>query len=233
MVSRPVGAMNRPPAPWVLWTPLLFGAVLGWPGVLDLLWPLGWWVTGLHESCHALAAWLTGGQVVSIGLDGQAGLTTTRGGWYPVISAAGYVGTAATGALLLRSTHWSPRARIGLLLAVATGPAVFLMVYGQWGLSWLVALLVAVGMAVTVRRTQQGLAGFLAALLFWQTWEDLRVYVWAIPAHTDAGLLARYWHAPWLTLPIAVLYAGLSLAWWAWAVRGWWRQRKGGRASQP
>lgn len=105
------------------------------------------------------------------------------------------------------------------------GPALWLVMYGRWGWSWLVAVLVAAGMAVTLRRTQQGLAGFLAALLFWQTWEDLRVYVWAIPEHTDAGLLARYWHLPWLTLPIAGLYAALSLLWWGWGLRGWWRAR--------
>lgn len=92
---------------WAGWLPLVFGALLGLPGVLGWLWPLAWWVTGLHESCHALMAWATGGRVMGIGLDGQAGVTITQGGWYPGISAAGYVGTAATGALLLRSTRWT------------------------------------------------------------------------------------------------------------------------------
>ena len=57
------------------------------------------WAVSLHEVCHGLAALATGGSIVSLDVQWEHGLAMTLGGWYPVVSMAGYVGTAAVGAL--------------------------------------------------------------------------------------------------------------------------------------
>ena len=102
----------------------LFVAVwVGWD--TPLVYPIKIFVVFLHELGHALAALLTGGQVVSIQIfPDEGGLTTTRGGWPLVILSAGYVGSLLLGGVLL---YLSSRIRtrwllivLGALLALST-----------------------------------------------------------------------------------------------------------------
>jgi hypothetical protein len=85
-------------AVWVLWdTPVVY--------------PIKIFVVWLHELGHALAALLTGGQVIGIQIfPEEGGVTTTRGGWSFVILSAGYLGSLFFGALLL---YLSSRRRWG------------------------------------------------------------------------------------------------------------------------
>lgn len=81
-------------AVWLLWnTPFVY--------------PIKIFVVCLHELGHAVAALVTGGQVVSIQIfPEEGGLTTTRGGWPFVILSAGYLGSMlAGGVLLFLSSH--------------------------------------------------------------------------------------------------------------------------------
>lgn len=60
--------------------------------------PLKILIVFLHEISHAVAAWLTGGEVVSISVSPrQGGLTTTRGGNLFIIFSAGYIGSLLIG----------------------------------------------------------------------------------------------------------------------------------------
>src|SRR5206468_4921230 len=72
------------------------------PGAEIAFYPLRLFATFVHEGGHALATILTGGSVESIALarDGS-GVTLSRGGFLPLIYSAGYLGTAAIGALAL------------------------------------------------------------------------------------------------------------------------------------
>lgn len=92
-------------AVWVLWdTPIVY--------------PVKIFVVCLHELGHALAALLTGGQVVSIQIfPEEGGLTTTRGGWPFIILSAGYVGSMLFGGALLYLSSYRPWAR-RLMLAL-------------------------------------------------------------------------------------------------------------------
>ena len=76
--------------------------------VVFLLWqtsviiPLKILIVFLHEISHALATWITGGDVLSISLSPrQGGLTTARGGNAFVILSAGYVGSLLIGVVVL------------------------------------------------------------------------------------------------------------------------------------
>lgn len=85
-------------AVWALWdTPLVY--------------PVKIFVVWLHELGHALAALLTGGQVIGIEVfPEEGGVTTTIGGWPFVILSAGYLGSLFFGAALL---YFSSRRRWG------------------------------------------------------------------------------------------------------------------------
>jgi hypothetical protein len=100
-------------AVWVLWdTPIVY--------------PIKIFVVCLHELGHALAALLTGGQVVSIQIfPEEGGLTTTRGGWPFIILSAGYVGSMLFGGALLYLSSYRPWARrlmiaLGVLIVLST-----------------------------------------------------------------------------------------------------------------
>lgn len=76
--------------------------------VVFLLWqtpviiPLKILIVFLHEISHALATWITGGDVLSISLSSrQGGLTTASGGNVFVILSAGYVGSLLIGVVVL------------------------------------------------------------------------------------------------------------------------------------
>ena len=80
--------------------------------------------TFIHETAHAIAALLTGGQVESliVRTDGS-GLTSTRGGLRFIVSSAGYIGTTLFGALLLILSHKERNVR-----PVLAGSALFVLI---------------------------------------------------------------------------------------------------------
>jgi len=90
------------------------------------VWPLKILVVFFHELGHAGAAWLTGGEVVEIGLSpNQGGHTRTLGGWRFLILNAGYLGSILAGTTLLFLGRTPRRSRWGLwgltaVLAVST-----------------------------------------------------------------------------------------------------------------
>jgi len=206
-----------------LTAPLAFGLALGFPFAAAWTWPFLWWATSLHESCHALMAWITGGHVLAIDLHGLDAVTLTSGGVYPLISIAGYTGCALIGSLLLRSATWRPELRWTLLSAVLVAPEIVIAVTGKWSMPWLASLAVGGALFYLGRKRSQLIAGFLAALLFWQTWSDIGVLIFHLELHSDARLLAEYCGAPFLSLPIAVIMCAICLWFWFGAFRAWVR----------
>lgn len=97
--------------------------VLGWH--TPLLVPLRILVVLFHELGHAVAAWITGGSVVSISLSAdEGGVATTAGGWRFLILNGGYLGSLLAGlAILVASRRPGPSrgllASLGLLVLLA------------------------------------------------------------------------------------------------------------------
>ncbi|MBF0186869.1 MAG: M50 family metallopeptidase [Magnetococcales bacterium] len=88
---------------------MIIGAIV--LSVIPILnWPFSWLETFFHELSHGLAAILTGGSILNITLtfDG-AGTCTTRGGWPPLITWAGYAGAALWGMAITMSASESHR----------------------------------------------------------------------------------------------------------------------------
>ena len=80
--------------------------------------------TFIHETAHAIAAVMTGGQVESliVRMDGS-GVTYTRGGIRFLVTSAGYIGTTIFGAFLLILSGKESRVRPALM-----GAALFVLV---------------------------------------------------------------------------------------------------------
>lgn len=91
-----------------------------------LVYPFRLFGTFIHEAAHAMAAVVSGGEVVGmhVNLD-TSGLTLTRGGSRFLISSAGYMGSILVGAALLvagRRRAWARNTLIvtGMLTLLAT-----------------------------------------------------------------------------------------------------------------
>lgn len=171
------------------------------------------WAVSIHEVAHGLAAIFTGGSISSLDVQWGHGLAITQGGWYPVVSMAGYVGTAIVGAIFfLASVHFWAR-WLGLaFLMVAT---VLLFIYASFSGAFFFALFAnAVVAACLFIDRKGGTASFFATMLMYPQWSDVQQLLWYQPGKTDAGLLAQYFGMPWLAWPIAVVYTlGTVFVW--------------------
>jgi hypothetical protein len=84
-----------------------------------LLYPLRLFVTFIHESGHALAAIITGGEVESLHIQPNgSGVTYTREApaWAWFVLSGGYLGTTLFGALLLQVGRFSHRRNVGRMV---------------------------------------------------------------------------------------------------------------------
>lgn len=216
-------------------------------GVL-LLWytPLAYairlFATLTHELGHVLATVLTGGQFLRIRVTAHAsGWVQRDGGANWLISPAGYIMTAVTGALLLFCCSTVALQRRGLIvvaiaLAAYTGVAaasIHVLVALGALLAWIIVLLVMDweflrGVTIRILAISLCLHSIfdLLALLF--GYADRRTFpLWSSPVpepkidgfYTDATLMAwRYggseglWATIWLAIGVAVLIIGTIAA---------------------
>lgn len=181
------------------------------------------WAVSIHEVSHGLAAIFTGGNISSLDMHWEHGLAITQGGWYPVVSMAGYVGTAIVGAIFfLASMHFWAR-WLGLaFLMVAT---VLLCIYAHFSGAFVFALFVnAVVAACLFIDRKGGTASFFATMLMYSQWSDVQQLLWYQPGKTDAGLLAQYFGMSWLAWPIAIVYTLGTICVWFLVLRYLLRQ---------
>lgn len=176
------------------------------------------WSIALHEMSHGFAACITGGSIVSIEVQWTNGLALTQGGWYPVISISGYLGTALFGALLfLASVHLWAR-WLTMFMLVAT--TVLLLYYSNWTIALGMAIAInAIVMVCLLWLHNAWSPSFFALLLLYPYWQDLQSLVWYQPEKTDAGLLAAHWGLPWLAWPIAIVYGLGTIIIWYFCIR--------------
>lgn len=109
--------------------------------------PLQYLNTHVHEAWHALMGIATGGMVSHIEVHANAnGETYTAGGSNFLISSAGYLGAALTGALVIGLVRSPKAARTALLvLAIAIAYSLIVWVRGDpfgivSGIGWVLAL---------------------------------------------------------------------------------------------
>lgn len=121
------------------------------PALAPLLYPFRLFVTYVHEAGHALAAKLTGGEVLGfVVYSNGSGVATTAGGSRALILMSGYVGAAFFGALLFYTANMWHRSR-QVAAALGAGLIVFTIMYARPDESGSpTALLVGVGFGVAL-----------------------------------------------------------------------------------
>lgn len=210
--TGPGGAPSRRAAWWLLAFAAL--TVVLWHS--PVLFPLRSFVVLVHETGHALAALLTGGEVRHLVVrPDESGEVLYSGGWPIVVASAGYVGTALLGSVLLALTRWpaAHRAAVGVLGAVLVAMTLVYVPFGNpfgfgLGLAWGALLLV-----LAWRRFPHlaRVVDALAVMLCLYAVYDFADYLIYDTGRTDAGILARYLGLPWLAWPIGLGWTAVSL----------------------
>lgn len=207
------------------------------PGATILLYPIRLFVTFVHESGHALAAVATGGWVQSLTVrsDGSGVTMTQTAPWaLGIVYSAGYLGSAAFGALLLQVGRFSrsPAAGRAALYAAAAGILAFTLLWAHNpftnGFTLVVGLLLAAALFLLARFTSPRGAEFIAAFLAVQcilnAFVDLRNLLFLTSHHlgdNDAVFMSQQYPLP----PVfwALLWAALALAILGISLRSYWR----------
>ena len=124
------------------WQLLLVTAVVFALWQTPVITPLKILIVFMHEISHALAAWMTGGEVVSISISPQqGGLTMTRGGNLFAIMSAGYLGSLLLGvAVFLIALNSKADRALMAALGVATLLIALLFVREWFALGFTVGL---------------------------------------------------------------------------------------------
>lgn len=191
------------------------------------MWPLKIIVVLFHELGHATAAWLTGGEVLEIGLSPQeGGYTVTRGGNPLVILNAGYLGSMLTGMAFLlfsRDTMTSRGVALflaGLLIALPF-PLMAWLSFGQIFtlISGLVLLPLALFLpSIALRWGLRALGVFSVVYGIYDVWSDVLVMASEQELLSDAakleqltGVPSLVWGMGWVVLGIGILIVGRKL----------------------
>lgn len=191
-----------------------------------VVWPLKILVVFFHELGHALAALVTGGEVLSIGLSpDQGGVTHTRGGFRLLILNAGYLGSLAFGMVLLFAARSERGARIGVaclavLLVFAT--VVWVRPLASFGFAF--ALLTSGAIAVLARKgpddvVQLALRTLGVFSVLYALWDIRSDVLSGRTGLSDAAMLAE---ATWIPAPVwGVMWLALG-GFALWRTRHWW-----------
>jgi hypothetical protein len=185
--------MKRPSERVLL--PLLIGvaALVLWNTVVA--YPFRVFVVFLHEISHGLAAVLTGGRIVSIGLSiNEGGVCVTQGGWRVVVLSAGYLGSLLWGALFLllggrRRQAPGVIALIGLFTLVVT------LVYVRTWFGLLYGLLAAGVFMLVATKLKPGASEILLAAIgvmsvLYAVWDIASDVLFRSIPSSDASALA-------------------------------------------
>lgn len=194
------------------------------PGLRLALLPLTYLNTHIHELCHALVAWGTGGhpEQIIVRADGS-GVTPVAGGILVLTASAGYLGATLVGAALILAARKPEHARTALY--VLFGSLIFsgfTLVRGE--AIGILMLILWLGVLFGLARKADNLwvsriTGFLGAM---QCLNGLRSLgdLWNITKtgdiQSDAGLMqqatlipAIVWSLIWALAGVAICFAAI------------------------
>jgi hypothetical protein len=191
-------------------------------GVAVALWdtsvikPFRVFVVLVHEMGHATAALLTGGSIVELRTNwDESGHANTIGGFVPLISSAGYVGSAMLGSAIIYIGSWPIIHRISVAVVGGAALAASLLFSPLFSVDFLFGVasgLILLIVSIHFGRAARWLAAWIGVMLCLYSLYDFRTDLWENPSATDAGILAAYWGIPLLAYPIALVWAGFSIA---------------------
>jgi Peptidase M50B-like len=189
------------------------------------LYPLGLFVTLVHETSHAIAATATGGTVFSLRISpDQSGVTRVLGGWSALVASAGYLGATIAGAALLLTPLRYARWAVGALAVFPLLALIFFHPASLFTGIWAAAFLVALGAAAW--RLKGRALGFLQIFLGvacgLNAFRDLMTLLFISGTdshiHTDAATMsglvplpATVWAVLWTVLSVVILLGSLAV----------------------
>ena len=211
--------MKTPPRRLVLPLALAGAVLLLWDTFV--VYPFRLFVVFLHEISHGLAAVVTGGSIVSIGLRfDEGGVCLTRGGWPFLILNAGYLGSLLVGCPLPPARRPPRPGPVGDRVVGVFTLAVTLVYVRTWfgffyGLAAaLVLLAVAAELKPAVSETL--LAAIGATSVLYAVWDVASDVLLRHSGQSDAAALARLtgvpaivWGVAWIAVSAAVLVSVL------------------------
>src|SRR5215471_15032282 len=198
------------------------------PYVGFLTYPFRIFVTLIHETGHALASWLTFGQVNRIELDWSGnGVTWTNGGVRLLVSSAGYLGATAYGAALLLLLRRARMARVVAFASAAVLLSITIFLGGNLTV-WVVGMFFGLGLlALSLIKSQRFVhffMSFLAVQSVLNALYDLRVLIYLsafepdrptdaqnMAAATNQLIPAAVWAIGWAAMALAILVVTLAV----------------------
>jgi hypothetical protein len=200
------------------WALLLIAVVGLWDSAV--LWPVRVLIVMFHELGHAVAAWVTGGSVIEIGLSSnEGGHTLTQGGSRLLILNAGYLGSLCSGIMLLaaaRAPHVTRGivAVLGLTLGTVTLGYVRPFLSFGFGYGIVVAtLIMAVGLRTSTDSCRLVLRAIGLTSVLYAIFDVIADVFLIDQAQTDATMLAEatgvpavLWGAVWLVISGAAIW---------------------------
>jgi hypothetical protein len=179
-----------------------------------VVYPFRLFVVFLHEIGHAVAAILTGGRVVSIGLSAnEGGVCVTRGGIPFVVLNAGYLGSLLFGALfLLLGTRRRNAAPVVGAIGAFTLLAALVYVRTWFGFAYTLTaglLLILVALKLRPEASEWLLAAIGSMSMLYALADVVSDVILRHSGASDAAALARLTHVPALVWGVA--WVGLSL----------------------
>ena len=177
--------------------------------------PFRVFVVWIHEMGHASMAIATGGEVEELRVRwNESGHVISRGGIFPLISSAGYVGSAFLGALLIYTGRWLGLQRIllGLIGGLQIGMAVLYTPF--WAFDFYFGVLcglLLILITILFDRLSHIMATWTGIVLCLYSLYDFRTDLWMQTERTDAGILARHFGIEILAYPIAFVWAAISI----------------------
>jgi hypothetical protein len=202
-----------------LWLPLGLAIVFVVFFDSDVVYPFRLFVVFLHEIGHAVAALVTGGEVVKIGLGrDEGGVCVTRGGVPFIVLNAGYLGSLLFGALfLLLGARRHRSAPVVATIGAFTVLAALVYVRTWFGFAYtLVAGLLLLLVAVKLRpaASEWLLAAIGSMSMLYAVADIASDVIFRHPGASDAAALARLtgipalvWGFVWIGISLAVLVA--------------------------
>jgi len=206
--------VKTPPRRLVLPLAIAAATLLLWGTFV--VYPFRLFVVFLHEISHGIAAVLTGGSIVSIGMSDEGGVCLTRGGWRLLILNAGYLGSLLWGALflLLGARRAWARSIVG---AVGVFTLVVTLAYVRTWFGFLYGLAAGLVLVVVAARLKPALSETLLAAIgatsvLYAIWDVAADVLVVHSGQSDAAALARLtlvpaivWGAAWIAISVVVL----------------------------
>jgi len=166
--------------------------------------------TILHEICHGITTYLTGGSIKYISFDSfKSAHIVSSGGIYFLIGISGYIGTSIIAALFF----YIKNKRVFFIILnfiILFSLFFFTKISYQFFISFLFSLFL-IFLSFKSEKIIDHIVFMFGVYIGLNNLNDIYTYLFAIPYKTDSGLIAQNLGLPFLTLPISLFMSISSL----------------------